>query len=111
MEGGLEIQKWPVEPAKIAQRRYNHRRTSVLQPQVNGDFILNCVNYLSADDELLLIRSKSFKLGTLNPIAVKQKRNFYVLLNTVGPLILIGIMATGFILTRRLRYSRKEIKV
>ena len=72
----------------------------------NTDFILNCVNYLSADDELLSIRSKSFILGTLNPIAVKEKRNFYIFLNTVGPLVLIGIMATVLILIRKRQYGR-----
>ncbi|MCL2434693.1 MAG: hypothetical protein FWD09_00970 [Lentimicrobiaceae bacterium] len=72
----------------------------------NTDFILNCVNYLSADDELLSIRSKSFKLGTLNPIAVKEKKKFYILLNTVGPLALICIMAAVLIFIRKGRYSR-----
>jgi len=75
----------------------------------NADFILNCVNYLSADDELLMIRSKSFKLGTLNPVAVKEKRNFYILLNTIGPLILISIMATVLILFRKWQYNRKRL--
>jgi ABC-type uncharacterized transport system involved in gliding motility auxiliary subunit len=63
----------------------------------NADFIMNCINYLSADDELLMIRSKSFKIGTLNPLAVKAKKNFYILLNTVGALALIGIMAAVMI--------------
>jgi len=72
----------------------------------NTDFILNCVNYLSADDELLSIRSKSFKLGTLNPVAVKEKRNFYILLNTIGPLVIISIMGTVLIFIRKGRYSR-----
>jgi ABC-2 type transport system permease protein len=75
----------------------------------NSDFIMNCVNYLSADDELLLIRSKSFKIGTLNPIAAKDKKNFYILLNTLGPLILIGIMATTMLLARKWRYNRKIV--
>jgi len=71
----------------------------------NGDFILNCVNYLSADNALLLIRSKSLKIGTLNPIAVKEKRNFYILLNTIGPIVLILLMATVLILFRRWKYN------
>jgi len=73
----------------------------------NADFLLNCVNYLSADDELLLIRAKSFKLGTLNPVAVKAKKNFYILLNTIGPLVLISIVATVLILVRKWNYSRR----
>jgi gliding-associated putative ABC transporter substrate-binding component GldG len=73
----------------------------------NADFLLNCVNYLSADEELVLIRSKSFKIGTLDPIVVKAKKNFYILLNTIGPLVIISIMATVMIFVRRGRYSLK----
>jgi gliding-associated putative ABC transporter substrate-binding component GldG len=72
----------------------------------NADFLLNCVNYLSADDDLIMIRSKSFKIGTLNPIAVKAKKNFYILLNMLGPLVIIGMMAAAFIIVRKMRYSR-----
>ena len=73
----------------------------------NADFILNCVNYLCDDEKLLEIRSKNFKIGTLNPIAVKEKKNFYIILNTVGPLLLISIMAAILIFFRRWRYSKK----
>jgi ABC-2 type transport system permease protein len=71
----------------------------------NADFLLNCVNYLSADEELVLIRSKSFKIGTLDPLVVKARKNFYILFNTIGPLILISIMATVMIGIRRMRYG------
>jgi hypothetical protein len=67
------------------------------------------VNYLSEDDNLLSIRAKSFKIGTLNPVAVKAKKNFYILFNTIGPLVLIGIMATVLILGRKVKYSKKVV--
>jgi len=73
----------------------------------NPDFLLNCVNYLSADEELVLIRSKSFKIGTLDPIRVKAKKNFYIIFNTIGPLALVSIMATTLILFRRWKYNVK----
>jgi len=75
----------------------------------NAAFILNCINYLSADNDLLMIRSKSFKVGTLNPVEVKEKRNFYIILNTIGPLVIIIIMATILILIRKWRYNRKVV--
>jgi len=75
----------------------------------NTDFIMNCVNYLSADDELLQIRSKSFKIGMLNPIAVKEKRNMYIILNTAGPLLLISIMAAILIFFRKWKYTKKLV--
>jgi gliding-associated putative ABC transporter substrate-binding component GldG len=71
----------------------------------NADFIMNCVNYLSADNELLLIRAKNIKMGMLNPVAVKAKKNFYILLNTLGPLLLIAIMATVLIVIRKWKYN------
>jgi len=71
----------------------------------NADFLLNCINYLSADEELVLIRSKSFKIGTLDPLAVKAKKNFYILFNTLGPLLLIAIMATVLIFIRKMKYQ------
>ena len=73
----------------------------------NADFIMNCVNYLSADNELLLIRSKSLKIGKLNPIAIKDKKTFYILLNTVGALTLISIMAAVLIFFRKWKYTKK----
>ena len=91
-----------MQPYPTGYDRYSRKQYD------NPDFILNCVNYLSADDELLSIRSKSFKIGTLNPIAVKEKKNFYILFNTVGPLILISIMATALILGRKMRYNVKR---
>jgi gliding-associated putative ABC transporter substrate-binding component GldG len=74
----------------------------------NADFLLNCVNYLSADEELVLIRSKNFKIGTLDPIVVKARKHFYILLNTLVPLLLIGIMATALIFVRKLKYNKKR---
>jgi len=71
----------------------------------NADFLLNCVNYLSADDELLMIRAKSFKMGTLNPIMVKEKKKFYIIFNTIAPLIIISIMAATLILIRKWKYN------
>ncbi|MCL1850779.1 MAG: gliding motility-associated ABC transporter substrate-binding protein GldG [Bacteroidetes bacterium] len=73
----------------------------------NTDFLLNCVNYLSADEELVLIRSKSFKMGMLDSIVVKNRKNFYILFNTICPLVIISIMATAMIVARKLRYSKK----
>jgi len=92
------MQPYPTGYDRYAKKKYD-----------NADFLLNCVNYLSSDEDLLLIRSKSFKIGTLNPIAVKAKKNFYILLNTIGPLALISIMATVLILVRKSRNSKKAV--
>ena len=74
----------------------------------NADFILNCINYLSADDDLLQIRSKSLKIGTLDQIKIKTEQKKYAFLNIAIPLILIFIMGTILIIFRRIKYSKKR---
>ncbi|HHU47771.1 MAG TPA: gliding motility-associated ABC transporter substrate-binding protein GldG [Bacteroidales bacterium] len=74
----------------------------------NSDFILNCVNYLCADEDLLQIRSKNFKLGLLDPIKTKNigTTRKYAILNLVFPLIIIGLIGTFLIVLRIFRYSK-----
>ena len=76
----------------------------------NTDLLLNCVNYLCADDDLLQIRSKSFKIGTLNPQKVREESKFYAILNITIPLGIIAIMGFVMILIRKRSYARKRIK-
>jgi len=92
-----------MQPYPTGYDRYSRKQYD------NPDFLLNCVNYLSADNHLLQIRSKSFKIGTLNPIAVKKMKTFYILFNTMGPLVIIAIMATTLMVVRRMRYNVKRL--
>jgi len=73
----------------------------------NTDFLLNCVNYLCDDDDLLQIRSKNFKIGSLDPVKIRNHKNLYSVLNIVIPLALILIMGIILIIIRKLKYSRK----
>ena len=73
----------------------------------NTDFLLNCVNYLCDDDDLLQIRSKNFKIGSLDPVKIRNNKNLYSILNIVIPLALILIMGIILIIIRKLKYSRK----
>ncbi len=73
----------------------------------NSEFIMNCVNYLCADDDLLAIRAKNFKIGSLNPAKVKEKSTFYAVVNIVVPLALITIMGIIMIIIRKVKYNRK----
>ena len=73
----------------------------------NTDFLLNCVNYLCDDDDLLQIRSKNFKIGSLDPVKIRNHKNLYSVLNIVIPLVLILIMGIILIIIRKVKYSRK----
>lgn len=73
----------------------------------NTNFLLNCVNYLCDDDDLLQIRSKNFKIGSLDPVKIRNHKNLYSILNIVIPLALIFIMGIVLIIIRKSKYSRK----
>ncbi len=76
----------------------------------NSDFILNCVNYLCADDDLLQIRAKSLKIGRLNLTKIKEEKTIkrYALINIGVPLLLIMIMGIVLILWRKIKYSKRR---
>lgn len=73
----------------------------------NTNFLLNCVNYLCDDDDLLQIRSKNFKIGSLDPVKIRNHKNLYSILNIAIPLVLIFIMGIVLIIIRKSKYSRK----
>ncbi len=76
----------------------------------NTEFIVNCVNYLCADDDLLQLRSKNFRIGSLNKEKVRGHKTFIATLNIVIPLVLVALMGGILILTRRIRFSKKKSK-
>lgn len=75
----------------------------------NTEFILNCVNYLCADDDLLQIRAKNFKIGALDKIKVQQKGTFYAVINLVVPLVFIIIVGIIIGIIRVVKYKRRTV--
>ncbi len=73
----------------------------------NTEFIVNCVNYLCADDDLLQLRAKNFKIGSLNNEKVRNKKVLLAALNIGIPLLLIALMGTLLIVMRKVRFSKK----
>lgn len=76
----------------------------------NTEFIVNCVNYLCADDDLLQLRSKNFRIGSLNKEKVRGRKTFLASINIIVPLALIALMGVVLILMRRIRFSKKRNK-
>lgn len=74
----------------------------------NTQFIVNCVNYLCADDDLLQLRAKTFKIGSLNNEKVRSHKTLLAILNIGLPLLLIAIMGTILIVLRKIRFSKKK---
>jgi len=73
----------------------------------NTQFIVNCVNYLCADDDLLQLRAKNFKIGNLDNEKIRNKKTFLAILNITLPLLLIVIMGIVLIVLRNVRFSKK----
>ena len=73
----------------------------------NTEFIVNCVNYLCADDDLLQLRAKNFKIGSLNSEKVRNHKGLLAALNIGIPLLLIALMGTLLIVMRKVRFSKK----
>ena len=73
----------------------------------NTEFIVNCVNYLCADDDLLQLRAKNFKIGSLNSEKVRNHKLLLAALNIGIPLLLIALMGTLLIVMRKVKFSKK----
>ena len=76
----------------------------------NTEFIVNCVNYLCADDDLLQLRSKNFRIGSLNKEKVRGRKTFLASINIIIPLALIALMGVVLILMRKIRFSKRRNK-
>lgn len=74
----------------------------------NTQFIVNCINYLCADDDLLQLRAKNFKIGNLDNEKIRNKKTFWAILNITLPLLLITIMGIVLIVMRNVRFSKKS---
>lgn len=74
----------------------------------NTQFIINCVNYLCADDDLLQLRAKNFKIGSLNNEIIRSHKTLLSILNICIPLLLVIIMGIILIVLRKVRFSKKR---
>lgn len=72
----------------------------------NRDFIVNAVKWLAEDEEALQLRTKSRQLHLLNKQLIYENRNYYALLNTISPLVLMFIVISAVYTVRRIRYTR-----
>ena len=70
----------------------------------NSEFIMNCINYLCADDDLLQIRTKNFTIGRLDKMKILNKSTFYAVVNITVPFLLIVTMGIIIYIIRRTRY-------
>ena len=72
----------------------------------NKKFLVNCANYLLDDEELISVRSKKIKMRLLDAKLVEEKKELIKILNTALPILIILLISFGFILFRKIRFSR-----
>jgi ABC-2 type transport system permease protein len=72
----------------------------------NKDFVLNCISYLTDDKNVLDIRSREVKIRLLDKAKVKKYKSFVVVVNVVGPILLIVLLGIILIFTKRIALNK-----
>jgi ABC-2 type transport system permease protein len=72
----------------------------------NKDFVLNCISYLTDDKNVLDIRSREVKIRLLDKAKVKKYKSFVVVINVVGPILLIVLLGIILIFTKRIALNK-----
>ncbi|MDL2296978.1 gliding motility-associated ABC transporter substrate-binding protein GldG [Bacteroidales bacterium OttesenSCG-928-C03] len=72
----------------------------------NSQLIINCINFLCADDDLLKIRAKNFKIGPLDKLKVMEYSHTLGIVNIAAPLAIILMMAIIMLVVRRIRFKK-----
>jgi len=71
----------------------------------NRDFIVNAVNWLANDDALVL-KSKSRQLNLLNKQLIYEQRDKYVWMNILCPIFVMGLIITFVYIWRKRKYTK-----
>ncbi|MBN1462223.1 MAG: gliding motility-associated ABC transporter substrate-binding protein GldG [Paludibacteraceae bacterium] len=91
---GENLQLLPMGFDRYAQREYGNR-----------SFILNSILYLTDDEGWLQLRSREFKIRTLNKKVVVSEKKKWQLINVALPLILLLLFALIYTTMRRKVYT------
>lgn len=72
----------------------------------NKDLLLNIASYLTDEADLISLRSREQKLRLLNKAKLSANANYWKMLNTILPILLIVLWASIQLLLRKRKYSR-----
>jgi len=72
----------------------------------NKDFILNSVSYLLDNSGIIYLRNRQIKLRLLDKTKVSENGNFWQIINSLIPVILIIIFGITINIFRKRRYSK-----
>jgi len=72
----------------------------------NKDFVMNAMHYLAGNEELVNLRSRDITLRLLDKVKIKEDRTFWVLMNTVLPVVLIILAGIFYSYLRKRKYAK-----
>ncbi len=96
---GEKVQPYPLGYDKYYDAQYTPGNTQ---------FIINCVNYLCADDGLISLRMREVKSRTLDMTKVKTDKLTWICINSILPVIIVLLIGFTLIVLRKVKYSKKE---
>ena len=70
----------------------------------NGDFILNCIDYLLDNEVFIKIRSKNIDLRLLNTQKIKSEKQYWQILNILIPIIFVLIIGLTLFVVRKRKH-------
>lgn len=91
-----QTQVLPMGYDRVSEKQYGNR-----------EFIVNAVNWLTSENELLSIRSKSQQIRLLNKQLIYEKRNVYASLNIISPIIFCLLVFGAYYIYRKRKYEKK----
>jgi len=70
----------------------------------NEELLMNAVNYLSDDEGLMELRSRTFTIRLLDKVRMKEEKLKWQLINVLMPLLLISAFGVVYVYLRRRKY-------
>jgi ABC-2 type transport system permease protein len=71
----------------------------------NKAFLLNAINYLTDDEGLMDLRSRTFKIRLLDKVRVKEAKLTWQLINVILPLVIVSAFGAVYVYLRRRKYK------
>ncbi len=72
----------------------------------NVQFILNCINYLCADDKLISLRMREQTIRLLDREKVRDQSTRWTWINSVVPVLIILVIGSIIVMLKRLKYKK-----
>jgi ABC-2 type transport system permease protein len=72
----------------------------------NKDFVMNALHYLTGNDELVDLRSRDITLRLLDKRKSKENHDFWMILNTVLPIVVIILAGILYHVLRKRKYAQ-----